>query len=236
MNTRWTHTAILVVTLIAVLLLASCQPATPVPPTAAPPASTPTAVPPAPTPSGWTEQRSGDVTISLPADWEVLALSQGDLQAVFADFQKTNPELAKIIGSAEALQGVALWAFKSADAAGGTDSAFADNLNIRRSPLGGQKITDMADVTPAILDQYRKLGFELGATETDLQIGGYPAAHIAFSYPVTLPDGTGAKLNGHQYLVATPTDLWILSYSAAPGNEDALKPMFEQSAESFRVK
>ena len=88
----------------------------------------------------------------------------------------------------------------------------------------------MADVTPAILDQYRKLGFELGATETDLQIGGHPAAHIAFSYPVTLPDGTSAKLNGHQYLVATPTDLWILSYSAGPGNEDALKPVFEQSA------
>ena len=94
----------------------------------------------------------------------------------------------------------------------------------------------MADVTPAILDQYRKLGFELGATETDLQIGGHPAAHIAFSYPVTLPDGTSAKLSGQQYLVATPTDLWVLSYSAAPGNEDALKPMFEQSAQSFRVK
>ena len=190
--------------------------------------------PAAPTPDGWTEHKSGDVTISLPADWEVLALSQGDLQAVFAAFQKTNPELAKIIGSAEALQGVALWAFK-ADAAG-IDAAFADNLNIRRSPLGGQKITDMADVTPAILDQYRKLGFALGTTETDLQIGGQPAAHIAFSYPVTLPDGSSAKLNGQQFLVATPTDLWILSYSAAPGNEDALQPVFEQSAESFRVK
>ena len=78
----------------------------------------------------------------------MLALSQGDLQAVFADFQKTNPELAKIIGSAEALQGVALWAFKTggADAAGG-NATFADNLNIRRSPLGDEKITDMGDVT-----------------------------------------------------------------------------------------
>jgi hypothetical protein len=237
MNTRWTHTAILAVALIAVLLLSGCQPATPAPPTAAPPAPTPTAVPPTPTPSGWTEQRSGDVTISLPSDWEVLALSQGDLQAVFANFQKTNPELAKIIGSAEALQGVALWAFKSGgvDAAGGT-AAFADNLNIRRSPLGGQKITHMADVTPAILEQYRQLGVELGATENDLQIGGHPAAHIAFSYPVTLPDGTSAKLSGEQYLIATPTDLWVLSYSAAPGNADTLKPVFEQSAQSFRTK
>jgi hypothetical protein len=241
MNTRWTRTLILGVALITALLLTGCPaptPSMPATPTVLPATPTPITVPAAPTPDGWTEHQSGDVTISLPADWEVLAFSQGDLQAVFADFQKTNPELAKIIGSAEALQGVALWAFKTAgaNAAGGTDSAFADNLNIRRSPLGGQKITDMADVTPAILDQYRKLGFELGATETDLQIGGYPAAHIAFSYPVTLPDGTNAKLNGNQYLVATPTDLWILSYSAGPGNEDALKPVFERSAASFRAK
>jgi hypothetical protein len=236
MNALWPRTPLLIVALISALSLTGCPAPTPATPTVVPATPTPTAAPTTPAPAGWTEHKSGDLTISLPTDWEVLALSQGDLQAVFADFQKSNPELAKIIGSAEALQGVALWAFKSADAAGGTDSAFADNLNIRRSPLGGQKVTDMADVTPAILDQYRKLGFELGATETDLQIGGHPAAHIAFSYPVTLPDGTGAKLNGQQYLVATPTDLWILSYSAAPGNEYALKPVFEQSAESFRVK
>jgi hypothetical protein len=240
MNTRWTRTLILVVALIAALLLTGCPaptPPTPAAPTVVPATPTPTAVPAAPTPAGWTEHKSGDMTISLPTDWEVLALSQGDLQTIFNEFQKTNPELAKIIGSAEALQGVALWAFKSAGAdAAGTDAAFADNLNIRRSPLGGQKVTDMADVTPAILDQYRKLGFELGATETDLQIGGHPAAHIAFSYPVTLPDGTSAKLNGHQYLVATPTDLWILSYSAAPSGEEAMQPVFEQSAKSFRVK
>jgi len=239
MNTRWTRTLILGVALITALLLTGCPaptPATPAAPTVVP-ATPPPPTPTTPAPVGWTEHQSGEVTISLPADWEVLALSQGDLQAVFADFQKTNPELAKIIGSAEALQGVALWAFQGAgDDATGADAAFTDNLNIRRSPLGGQKITDMTDVTPAILDQYRKLGFELGATETDLQIGGYPAAHIAFSYPVILSDGASAKLSGDQYLVATPTDLWILSYSAGPGNEDALKPVFEQSAQSFRVK
>jgi hypothetical protein len=233
MNTLWARIPILVVVPIVALLLTGCQPAVPATPTVVPATPTPIPTPTTPAPTGWTEHQTGDATISLPSDWEVLALSQGDLQAVFADFQKTNPELAKIIGSAEALQGVALWAFKTG---GGTDSAFADNLNIRRSPLGGQKVTDMADVTPAILDQYRKLGFELGASETDLQIGGYPAAHIAFSYPVTLSDGASAKLSGDQYLVATPTDLWILSYSAGPGNEDALKPVFEQSAESFRVK
>lgn len=224
------------VILIAALLLAGCPAPVPATPTAVPATRTPTPSPNTPVPAGWTEHQAGDVTIGLPADWEVLALSQGDLQAIFDDFQKTNPELAKIIGSAEALQDVALWAFKTGGNAAGGNAAFADNLNIRRSPLGGQKITSMADVTSAILDQYRQLGFEVGVTETDRQIGGRPAAHIGYSYPVVLADGTSAKLSGHQYLVATPTDLWILSYSAGPGNEAALKPVFEQSAASFRAK
>jgi hypothetical protein len=236
MSTRQSRTAVTVVTLITALLLAGCPAPVPSTPTVVPATRTPTPNPNTPIPAGWTEHPAGDVTIWLPTDWEVLALSQGDLQAVFADFQKTNPELAKIIGSAEALQGVALWAFKTGGNAGGVPAAFADNLNIRRSPLGGQQITSMADMTSAILDQYRQLGFEVGATETDRQIGGHPAAHIAYSYPVVLSDGTSAKVNGHQYLVATPTDLWILSYSAAPGNEAALKPVFEQSAASFRAK
>jgi hypothetical protein len=231
MSTRLSRPAVLVVTLITALLLAGCPAPVPSTPTAVPATPTPTPNPNTPVPAGWTEHPVGDVTIGLPTDWEVLAFSQDDLQTIFADFQKTNPELAKIIGSAEALQGVTLWAFKT-----GGDTAFTDNLNIRRSPLSGQKITSMSNVTSAILDQYRQLGFEVEATETDRQIGGHPAAHIAYSYPVVLSDGTCAKLNGHQYLIATPTDLWILSYSAGPGHEAALKPVFEQSAESFRAK
>jgi len=232
MSTRQSRTPILVVALITALLLTGCRPAAPATPTVVPVTPTPTPLPGTPTPAGWTEHKSGDVTIWLPREWEVLALNQGDLQAIFTEFQKSNPELAKIIGSAEALQGVALWAFKSS----AIEAAFADNLNIRRSPLGGQKITRMEEVLPAIIDQYRQLGFELGVTETNRQIGGYPAAHIAYSYPVVLADGTTTRLDGHQYLVASATDLWILSYSAVPGSEDAMKSVFEQSAESFRVK
>ena len=224
---------VLFVALTVALLSAGCP--APVPPTPTRVPATPTRVPAVtatPALAGWTEHPADNATIALPDDWEVLALNQDDVQAIFAKFQQSNPELAKIIGSAEALQGVTLWAFKTGDA----DAAFAENLNIRRSPLSGQKIVNMADVTPAIIDQYRQLGFEVGTTETDRQIGGHPAAHIAYSYPVTLPDSTSAELNGHQYLVATPTDLWILSYSAAPGSENAMRPVFEQSAQSFRVK
>lgn len=207
-------------------VLAACPGPTPVPPT-------PTPVPPTPTPdTGWVEYAAGDLAISLPKEWEVLELGSSDLESLFTEFQRTNPDLAQIIGSAEALQGVSLWAFNR----GVADATFVDNLNIRRSSLGGQKIEKMQEVVDAVLAQYEQIGFEVTSTRADLQVGALPGAHIAYNFELTAGDGQQAKVTGHQYLVASATDLWILSYSAGPGRDAALAPVFEQSALSFRVK
>ena len=102
------------VVLFAGTVLTAC-PGPKTTPTPIPATATPTAIPATPTPDGWVQHQSGDVTISLPRDWDVLELGKADLQTVFAEFQQSNPELAKVIGSADALQGVALWAFRTGD-------------------------------------------------------------------------------------------------------------------------
>lgn len=218
-----TRVLVVLAGLLAAFLMAACPRPTPAPPTVA-------AV--TPTPEGWVQHTSADVTIWLPKEWQVLEPGDGDLQTIFADFRKNNPELARIIGSAEALQGVSLWAFKT----GSQDAVFVDNMNIRRNPLGARKIEKMEEIVGPVLDQYRQLGFEIGKSEADLWIGGHPAAHISYSFQLAGSDGKPTRLSGSQYLVATPTDLWILSFSAAPGSEIALAAIFEQSAQSFSVK
>lgn len=223
------HTRALAVValVIAAALLAACPAPTPVP------TPTPTPAPPTPTPdTGWVEHAAGDLTISLPKEWEILELGSGDIETLFAEFQRTNPELAQVIGSAEALQGVSLWGFNRSN----PDAAFVDNLNIRRSALNGQKVEKMQDVVDAVVAQYKQIGFEVTQTQADLQVGELPAAHIAYNFQVTGSDGQPAAVTGHQYLVASATDLWILSYSAGPGNDTALAPIFEKSALSFRVR
>lgn len=218
--------------LLATMLLAACRPAaprpTPVPPTAPPP----TAIPSTPTPEGWAEHQTDALRIWLPADWTVINYGQGDFNALFEDLQKTNPDLATIIGSPAALEGAVFWAFRAAR----PDAVFTDNLNIRRSALNGQKIDTMQEVVDAVVGQYKTLGFEIVATQADLQIGGWPAASIMFSFPINTADGKTAAVKGYQYVVAGATDLWILSYSAGPDSEATLAPLFEQSARSFRVK
>ena len=121
------------------------------------------------------------LSIRLPNDWQVLDAQPGRPADAVRRFQKKNPDLAKIIGSADALQGVALWAFKRR----GSGAAFVDNLNIRRSPLEGQKIDEMCRrCSTAVSGAVQaRLGFEVKTTEADLNIGGQPAARIVYSFP-----------------------------------------------------
>lgn len=221
MNDYRTMRHILAILLLASVLLAGC------------PGPTVTPAPQTPTPDGWLKHETADLVIWLPKSWEVLKLGQADLNAVFAEFQKTNPQLARLIGSADALQGVSLWAFNRPATA---DATTVDNLNIRRAPLAGQPTASLQQVVEQVLLQYRQLGFTVGETRTDLQIGGQPAARIAFSFPMTGPDGRPTVAENRQYLIVTGTDLWVLSYAASPGQIGVLASVFEQSAQSFRAK
>jgi hypothetical protein len=134
--------AILVLTLVVTaVLLAACPGPTPMPTPALP-----TPPPPSPTPEGWIGHETAELTIWLPKTWETLDVEKNDPQALFAGFQKNNPQLAAVIGSADALKGVSLWAFNRPS---GASATFTDNLNIRRAPLEGQPATDIQ----AILDQ-----------------------------------------------------------------------------------
>lgn len=218
--------------MLALLLVGCPKPAQPTP-TRMPTAPVlPTSAPPTPTPDGWVQQQTEDLTIWLPKDWEVIDFAAGDLQAIFDDLQGTNPDLARIIGSPEALQGAVFWAFRGVSAT----TIFADNLNIRRASLGGQSVGKMQEVLDPVVAQYAQLGFEVHATNPNLTIGGRPAGYIAFSFDLINPDGQPTRVQGHQYIVATDADLWILSYSASPSTADSLAPIFQQSALSFKVK
>jgi len=223
---------------LLVTQLAGCRRApqpTPAPTPIPTPLATEAAATPLPTTTlsaGWVEHQTTQLSIWLPIDWEVLDLSTGDLQAIFAGFQQSNPDLARIIGSPKNLQGTLFWGVRQASPA----DTFADNLNIRRTSLGGQPLTDMADVVEPIVAQYRELGFTVSVADADLTIGGHRAARIAYSFPMYLLDGRQTSVEGRQYLIATPTDLWILSYSASPDTVAELTPIFDRSAQSFRAK
>jgi len=227
--------SVVYLTLMALLLttlLAACPlPTPPTPPTATPAPPTATPIPGTPTPEGWVKHETPSLIIWLPAAWETLEISQENLDQIFANFQTQNPDLAKIIGSAEALRGVFLWAFYNE-----SGSDITDNLNIRKSPLDSQKVENLQETLDAVTAQYNQIGFTIMDSGANLTIGGQPAAWITYSFDVTDSNGQPITVEGHQYFVATATDLWILSYTIGPGQSATLESVIAQSAQSFRAK
>jgi len=189
-------------------------------------------------PAGWLKRETANLVIWLPANWEALEVTQTDAETLFGDFQKRNPDHAKVIGNAQALQGVSLWAFNTRSAEPGPwtgQGGLVDNLNIRRTPLGGQTPT-VQSVLDAIVSQYRQLGFTVHQSAADLRIGGRPAGRIEYNFPVTAANGQQISAEGVQYLAISDTALWVLSFTAGPGQKAILASVFEASALSFQEK
>lgn len=235
-----------VVLLLCTLLLAACgggraAPAAPVAVTAAPaataakpaaPTAAPTVAPavataiPAPAaPAGWKEFSTEGISLWLPGEWKTVEYDAADLAKSYEELQKSNPELAGAIGSADALQGVALWVFAPTV----PGSVFTDNVNVRRTPLGGEKPGAMKEVVDYIVDQYKQMNFEVGETNADLKIGGRPAAYVAYAVPFTGADGKTAKMSGHQVIVLTDTDMWVVTYSFGPDSAAEKAGVLKQS-------
>ena len=177
------------------------------------PAAAPTAPPTPPhrhppIPAGWVEHAAASLSIPLPSIGRSLDFSGGDLRRIFADLQAPNPELAAIIGGAEALQGAAFWAFHR-----------RSPRRLRRQPehppqaRSTAAVEDMQAVVDPVVAQYRS---SASGTETPSRPGDRrPARRVTsptacLDRPTAAPAGTAINT-----WCAAPRP-WILSYSAVP--------------------
>lgn len=221
------------VALLLISALAACgagdEPtATPVPPT---PTPAPSATPAPSLPAGWTSHETDLFSLALPSSWEALDLSDEDITAVFGEMESSNPELAQLVGSAENLQGAALWAFNMDSRTAG----FTDNVNVRSFDLGGETVDDLGPMLDPLAEQYAQMGFDVQERVDDLQVGGRPAARITYDYTVNTADLGAVKALGRQYIVVGNSNVWILSYTVGDAAGDEGMAIIDQSAQTFQV-
>jgi hypothetical protein len=179
--------------------------------------------------AGWTEIRTEELAIRLPASWQ--ADAPGAAAAALPAFEGGNPELAGFLsGGGAQMEAV----FSARDGAGGARTA--DNLNIRRIALDGGGAKRLPEIAEAAAAQYRGLGFDVRETVPGFEIGELPAARIVTAFQAAGRDGERQDLIGLQLLAATPDALWILTYTTTNERYEGMRQVFEESAKSFRVR
>lgn len=182
-------------------------------------------------PKGWQRKTTDQLSIALPPEWRTIELGGEDAQTLFDELQKTNPDLAGVIGGPKALESAVLWAF------GPLHIDFVDNMNIRRSPWGlAGRLYDLGDVVEVLLPQYEKMGMKVSSTDTGLRIFDLPAARVSYTLQVNGATGEPLEIWGRQYILATDEELWVISCGTTSERAETMAEVFERSAQSFRPK
>jgi hypothetical protein len=186
--------------------------------------------------AGWSLKSNDLLTIAIPPGWSAVELSSEDAQSAFEALKQKDDRLAGIIGGPEALQDAAFWAFGPEPGQEAEGAGFVDNLNIRRTPLGAQRVTDLQPVLDVLLPQYERMGLEVTSTDTTRRFAGHSAALVTYVLQMGEPDGETFEVRGRQFLIATDSDLWILSLSTTPEREAEVEAELETMANSFLTK
>lgn len=186
-------------------------------------------------PPGWERHGNDELSIAIPPGWRVIDVDLADAQGAYDTLARDYPGLGDILGGPEALAGAAFWAFGPV-VTGKGQASFVDNMNVRRSPLGAQRIASIQEVIDVLLPEYEKLGLVVTSTDPALRIDGFPAGRITYTLATNTDAQSMGEIRGRQYLVATDADLWVLSYTTVPKREGALAAGFETSAQSFEPK
>jgi hypothetical protein len=201
-----------------------------VPPPTESPSPAPSATP-APTATadafeGWKTITTDAFSISVPTDWEVIDLSEDEIGALIEKLELKNKVLATVLERTPNLADFELIALAP------PLDGFSDNLNIKRAPLGAERVDDLeAWLREALLPQYGLMGLKPWGERADLVTdAGLPMARVMIRPPTT---ADGPELRGRQYFVLTDTDMWALSYTTLEDRGDSAPTEFEKSARSF---
>jgi hypothetical protein len=171
---------------------------------------------------------AGQVSIRLPAGWEVLALSGADVAAMAATLEPYRAVRRWLPDRADTGEGPALLAVSTGDDA-------AANLAILRAPLGAQRPDDPAALFPVFIPQLERMGLEVIGHRADLRTdSGLPMGRVAFFAPATAKGQLEAR--GEQYYALTESDIWVLTFTSSSMQVESAPPEFEQSARSFALR
>jgi hypothetical protein len=167
------------------------------------------------TPSGWKAYSVGDVTFTLPGDWQQLTLDQATIADQIGQLASNNPELARtlrLLLDSGQLSNLSLLAISASS---------GDSVNVLSTPLPGAASSQTLAAT--IGQQLPRLipGARVVKSVGGQRVGGVDAARVEFLLTLSLDGGSTASLRGVQFYLLPAGKLHVLSVI---GQDDADLP------------
>ncbi len=187
-----------------------------------------TATPTEPPTPDWQRHERDGFEIWLPETWESFPLDREALELMMDIWEATNPRVAEYVDfalQAGLHEQIGFWAIDT------ESKQFVSNVNIMSVPMA---VSPSLYVT-SISGELERTDATIVSTADSLEIGGLPAARIEYQMPVELPSSGLIVATGVQYAISTDSNTYVLTFTAAQEQTSEMAPIFEMSANSFRI-
>lgn len=181
--------------------------------------------PPAP---DWQRHETDGFEIWLPVTWESLPVEREALELIIDMWETTNPRVAEYVDfflQAGLYEEIGFWAMDT------ESTQFVSNVNIMSVPV---PVSPALYVT-SISSELERVVATIISTAESLDINGLPAARIEYHMPMELPSSGVMVATGVQYAVSADSSTYVLTFTTAEEQTIEMAPIFEMSANSFRI-
>ena len=187
----------------------------------------------APLPAGWQTVQQSGLSLALPPEWEVLAAEDSSFPGAMDELVRENLRLETVAEQARtavASGQVKLLAFDLAP----EDALpnFTTNLSI-----GHQQMEQSVSLRAAVAaneQQLRENGFGEVQSATR-NINGVDVGRLSSTLPIQDAAGEPLHLAFEQFIVLTPGQQHILTFTTAVDQRERMLPVFEQIVSTFQV-
>ncbi len=201
---------------------------TPAPTPANTPTPRPMVTPTEPPAPDWQRHETDGFEIWLPGTWESLPLEREALELIIDMWETTNPRVAEYVDfflQAGLYEQIGFWAMDT------ESTQFVSNVNIMSVP---EPVSPALYVT-STRSELERAGATIVSTSESLDINGLPAARIEYHMPMELASSGVMVATGVQYAVSGGSRTYVLTFTAAEEQTNEMAPIFEMSANSFRI-
>lgn len=176
-----------------------------------------------------------DFAISIPETWQRLPMNQRDLSAVLDGVRSLNPDVANALdANAQTLiqTGIKFWAFDADPTT--LKQNLMTTLTVLKRPLPGP--TTLDTYVHVNVNQLVSLKTRVGALSQErTSLGNLQAVKLRYALFFTRADGSTNLSSQTQYLLVKDANAFVIGYTTIPDQDEYYSPVFERSANSFRI-
>jgi hypothetical protein len=187
-------------------------------------------------PTNWQRIDLPQLALALPPEWAVTAAEDLDLSGAIEEVAAQNPQLQALLerGQVDLASGALQLIAYDLDPASLSAAAYPANLRIGRQsypqPPALASVSDVNEQDLKSNPSFREV------QRAPVELSGHPATRLTSRLQINDSTGNPLDLALEQYLLVEGSDVYIISFTLAEGQQPRYRSIFDQILATLQLK